>query len=133
MADPTTLPKRALSAEETARVNALSAQAARRVGDKVAIALNLAGDGDRAARLKAQQCRHCFYRVNITLACQAFTCWTCAHCPAEAQHSNSCTPRVCSECSTAFELCTQCGGDIEMRYRLKVKRAMKKGKTAWAI
>lgn len=127
-------PRNTLSAEETARINAVSAQASRRVGDRVAKALELAGDGQHAARLKAQECRHCFYRVSIQLACQAFTSWKCAHCPAEAQHHNSATPRVCAECSAAFELCTQCGGDIEMRFRSKVRRVSKrKGRTAWAI
>lgn len=138
MADPTTpltviAFKRALSAEEVARVNATSAQAARHVGDRVASALLLAGDGEHTKRLAAQQCRHCFYRVSVQIACMAFIRWKCAHCSAEAQHQNSATPRVCTECSAAFELCTECGGDIEMRYRSKVKRVSKRGKTAWAI
>jgi hypothetical protein len=122
-----------LSADETMRINAVSAQAARRVGDRVATALELAGDGQREARLKAKQCRHCFYRISIQLACQAFTSWKCAHCDHEAQHHNSATPRVCGDCSTDFELCTQCGGDIEMRFRTKVKRVSKKRNRAWAI
>jgi hypothetical protein len=118
--------KRTLSADETARVNAVSAAHARRVGDRIAKALTLAGDGEHAARRAAHQCRHCFYRVSVAIACQAFTTWKCAHCDAEAQHPNSATPRVCTDCAEAFELCTECGGDVEMRFRQRVKRVVKK-------
>jgi hypothetical protein len=126
-------PRRTLSAEETLRINATSAMANRRVGDRVASALVLAGDGQRAERLKAQLCRHCFYRVSVQIACQAFTTWKCTHCEADGQHHNSAVPRVCADCSAGFELCTQCGGDIEMRFRSKVKRVGKKRSRAWAI
>lgn len=118
--------KRALSAEETARVNAVSAAHARRVGDRIAKALALAGDAEHVRRRATRQCRHCFYRVSVAIACQAFTTWKCAHCDHEAQHSNSATPRVCAECAGAFELCTACGGDVEMRFRQRVKRVVRR-------
>ena len=107
-----------LTVAELERVNRVSALKAERVASRVALALDLAGDGQREKRVAARQCRGCFY-LDSGLAGQAFTKWTCGLCGKEDMHHNTNTPKLCMECSQAFDLCAMCGGDIEMRCRTK--------------
>ena len=118
---------KALSVAELDRINQVTADRALRVQDVLARAAILAADHERTKRLEARQCRCCYYVRKLTaIVGHGFTKWKCTLCPAEGQHHNTGTPRVCDECSDGFQLCVMCGGDIEMRRKSKFERKWRK-------
>jgi hypothetical protein len=85
-------------------------------------------DADRKGREAHQRCRWCHYARAGRVALQAFTEWTCIVCDvAQPPHHNSNHPKVCVACACANNLCTECGGDFDMRDRRKVERKRAKG------
>jgi len=77
-------------------------------------------DAHREQRLKARECRWCFYRT--TFAGQAFTEWTCWACGKEDSHPNTSTPRLCNECADKLGLCVHCCADRELKRRKTLER-----------
>lgn len=109
---------KALTAAELEQVNAVSSRRAASVSRELARAAILAGDGKLDEREAARQCRGCFYERRRIVG-RAVTSWTCQLCGAPGEHSNTGVPRVCASCSDGYDLCTQCGGDMDMQHRTK--------------
>lgn len=97
----------------TERNLAYIAETERRVADCHA-------DADREARLKARECRWCWYRSGF--AGQAFTEWTCWSCGKEDCHANTAVPRLCNECADRLGLCVRCCADRELKRRKTLER-----------
>jgi hypothetical protein len=116
---------RRITVPEVARVNAVSSSNMLRVHDFIARGLEAANDGKKAERLSACKCIYCFYLNRGRLVGHGFTAWKCLACDFEGQHSNTGVPRYCETCSAELNLCIECGGDLEMRYRRKVVRVRK--------
>ena len=84
-------------------------------------ALKLLHDPDRAKRLEAGECVACFYLRGDRICGQAFTEWECGQCGKQDMHSNTGTPKFCADCSWKYCVCTQCGADLGLRPRRKIK------------
>lgn len=88
----------------------------RRGQEAVASVRSFESDDKIDQRMKAMECRACFY-LSSRIGGQAFSEWTCGVCASDQMHSSTATPRVCSDCAREHSLCTYCGGDLEMRER----------------
>lgn len=66
-------------------------------------------------RAKALECKRCFYLRRSRLAGQAFTDWFCGLCGSREVWGCTHTPKVCKTCAKEHKLCTECGGDLDMR------------------
>jgi hypothetical protein len=97
----------------TERARAYIAETERRVEDSRT-------DACREARLKARECRWCFYRSSF--AGQAFTDWNCWSCGKEDSHANTAVPRLCDTCADKLGLCVRCCADRELKRRKTLER-----------
>ncbi|MDA8195584.1 MAG: hypothetical protein M0Z53_16550 [Thermaerobacter sp.] len=73
---------------------------------------NYESDYQQAQRLRARQCRACYY-LDAGLAGQAFTAYTCQQCEQPRMHHNTHIPTLCDACADVLRACGHCGGDRE--------------------
>ncbi len=90
-------------------------------------ALKFLADADKKKRQEACLCLYCFYVRGPRISGQAFTEWDCEECGEKAMHSNTSVPHYCLDCAWKYNVCADCGADLELRPRLKV-RIINKGK-----
>jgi hypothetical protein len=74
-------------------------------------------DTRKHERLKARECKYCFYFKGMLLAGQAYTRYDCVACKEEHVWSNTSVPPVCTPCAEKYNLCQNCMGDREMTER----------------
>lgn len=74
-------------------------------------------DSEIAERSRVKRCRSCFYFRRSRIGGAAMTRWFCGVCGSPQSASSTATDTVCRTCSDAYNLCTQCGGDLEGRER----------------
>ena len=70
-------------------------------------------DPHRIQREQLRECPVCFY-VDVVVAGQAFTAYTCQRCGKNGMHHDTHVPLLCSECADAIHACVQCGGDRQL-------------------
>lgn len=102
---------------DKASIASNSAQAKRRVENHLKLAEKLAHDGERKLRLEVQLCKACHYFSKIGGA--AITHRECAGCGQDQTYGSTATDVLCQSCASKYELCKQCGGDIDMQSRRK--------------
>jgi hypothetical protein len=95
-----------------------SSMAAARVADAMKLARDLEADAEKQRRLKALECKACFYFSRIGGA--AITEQPCAACAKPQVYANTNTDILCRECASEHKLCKHCGGDIDMRERRRL-------------
>ena len=78
-------------------------------------------DSNKKKRLELGKCKFCFYLHGSGFSGQAISKWNCKVCNDPHVHENTSVPKICYACSDIYELCTVCGGDVEMRMRRKKK------------
>lgn len=78
---------------------------------------NVDTDPEKEKRLKVHECAPCFYgaRGYGRVAGSAMTHWNCGICEREGLASSTHTPKLCCDCGKTHALCTNCGGDLELR------------------
>lgn len=69
----------------------------------------------KAERIKACECKACFYSDRIGGA--AITSRPCMCCNEMQHYGSTATNTLCKPCATKHDLCKRCGGDIELRVR----------------
>ncbi len=70
-------------------------------------------DPENKLREKEQKCRVCYYENY--LAGQAFTKYKCIFCKEEYNHHNTHVPRLCMKCAKKYNICVQCGAEINVK------------------
>ena len=90
-----------------------------RVRDTLKHASNLENDPDRKARLKDCTCVVCYYGSHI--GGQAFTHRDCGECGKDMMYGSTCTDKYYLECAAKFQVCKQCGADVNLVNRRKRK------------
>lgn len=78
-------------------------------------------DSDKPGRARKHECKCCFYLHSPRMAGQAFTKRQCGLCDEIVTHGNTNCPVVCDKCAALHGLCRNCGGDINMKVRRKIK------------
>ena len=58
-------------------------------------------------------CKECEHESRNMFCGQAFTDWKCIKCGKTFMHHNTATPKVCKECSEKYNLCENCGKEID--------------------
>ena len=66
-------------------------------------------------RVKAQECRRCFYYSK--LGGQAITSSNCSICNTELIHGNTNIDELCMDCAKKHKLCKHCCADMELKQR----------------
>ena len=79
-----------------------------------------AADADREARLKASQCRRCFY-VSGRIGGAMMTTKPCRSCGVEMHFGSTCTDALCKGCADKLRLCRHCAADLEDKDRRKLE------------
>lgn len=69
-------------------------------------------DEEAIERLRAQECRACYYLGKGQMVGHAFTSFECASCKQTALHHNTNVTKFCRRCSVEKECCCRCGADI---------------------
>jgi len=69
-------------------------------------------DPKQSQRLKLQKCKYCYY-INIKIALQAFTKFTCKNCKEEFLHHNSNVNKHCMKCAEELNICCHCGAEMD--------------------
>ncbi len=110
--------KSTLTKDMIDRINLISSYASEKVRQAASRAVIIASDGEREIRLEQHLCLKCHY-YGGGFAGQAFTDWSCKLCGKLSSHPNTAVPKLCSECADAYDLCSSCCGDIDMRHRSK--------------
>lgn len=77
-------------------------------------------DTHRGARLKALECKACFYTAGMRISGRAMTAWNCIRCEAESVYASTDIPTLCRACAEATKLCAHCGGDRGGKKRTKL-------------
>lgn len=91
---------------------------ARTTGDAtVAKALKYLDDPDRLLRIKASQCKTCFYVLYTRMGQEVDTERPCGVCGKIESYTSTSTDPICYHCAVENELCKRCGGDLHMRPR----------------
>ena len=72
-------------------------------------------DEDRVARLKASNCKFCYYIYNSRIGGAAMTERPCGICGKVVMYGSTCTDAVCHDCAKKHSLCVHCGADLELR------------------
>jgi hypothetical protein len=67
-------------------------------------------DEEKDRRILLSECPYCFY--GVFMAGQAFTDFSCKICDKAERHFNTNIPIICNECATKYNLCIQCGCDM---------------------
>lgn len=75
------------------------------------------GDTERKQRLIESCCKSCWYFMRPRIGGAAMTTWYCGMCAKRALDGSTATDRVCLACAKEHRLCTQCGGDLDMRVK----------------
>jgi DNA-directed RNA polymerase subunit RPC12/RpoP len=78
-------------------------------------------DPDQAKRKESLKCKRCFYLRAGGFAGQAFTEQDCGICETTMIFSSTATDVVCPDCAKAHDICVECGGNIEIKVKKKVK------------
>lgn len=81
-----------------------------RVTNALELAQKLTDDPERLHRLKAQECKACWYFNQF--GGQAITTRPCAACTEVITWGNTNCPVLCVPCAKAIKLCRHCGSDI---------------------
>lgn len=102
---------------DKASIASNSAQAKRRVDHHLKLADKLTNDGERKLRFEVQLCKACYYFSKIGGA--AITNRECAGCGQDQTYGSTATDTLCLPCASKYDLCKQCGGDIDMQIRRK--------------
>jgi hypothetical protein len=71
-------------------------------------------DADQGLRVQAMECRTCFYIKSSRVGGAAMTTWECGVCAKPDIHGSTATPVVCDACAKEYDLCRNCGGDLNM-------------------
>ena len=100
--------------EKLRRINDATSWSKQLYQERVKAVLDAEEDKDQAIRLRACQCKWCYYINNRRMAGAAFTRWFCKLCDREDMHSNTATPKVCRSCSEKYRACVSCGGDLNL-------------------
>lgn len=100
---------------DKASIASNSAQAKRRVDGHLKLAEKLKSDGERKLRLEVQLCKACHYFSRIGGA--AITHRECSACGEDQVYGSTATDALCLGCASKYDLCKQCGGDVEMQLR----------------
>jgi len=72
-------------------------------------------DARRSDRLKACECKTCFYLRAVRLGGHTPTTAPCRLCGAEMLFGSTVTTEICASCSAENESCRMCMADIELR------------------
>lgn len=81
---------------------------------------NFDADARGEERKKRGQCKACFHLKAGSIAGQACTTRQCGLCATVIMHGNTNCPVLCPACAAKMQLCTQCGGDLNMKTRRKL-------------
>ena len=52
------------------------------------------------------ECEKC--KLKSQISGQAFTTYVCENCEERCMHPNTCTPRICRQCSEELNICRRC-------------------------
>jgi hypothetical protein len=74
-------------------------------------------DARREKRERQIVCKSCFYLSGGRIGGSAMTRWWCGICASKQIAGSTATGEVCLSCAKTHNLCTRCGGDLEMRER----------------
>lgn len=82
-------------------------------------------DALQSQRLKARECKACYYLFSPRMAGQAMTERECLGpgCNARILWHNTAVPLLCEKCADKHRLCRRCGSTIDMRERRKQLQA----------
>ncbi len=112
--------KKKLSSAQISRINEISSFKSKKVNKALSKALELATDSSKKDRIAGRKCACCYYTIGYSrIAGAAFTEWNCEICGKLSIYSNTAIPKCCDECSDNYDLCVECGGDINMKNRRK--------------
>lgn len=79
------------------------------------LAETLHDDPKKDERLKAQECKVCFYTTKV--AGNRVTSTTCTLCETQLTHATTSCDALCIVCAKENNLCKHCAGDIDMKQR----------------
>lgn len=74
-------------------------------------------DADQTERLKARECKLCFYIRKHRIGGAAMTDAECQGCQKVMGFSSTATDKFCRDCSDKYRVCTRCGADMELASR----------------
>lgn len=74
-------------------------------------------DQDKGRRFEQGHCLSCHYFRSYRVGGAVGTRWHCGICGSEQWSGSTAVDKVCLPCAKEHKLCTQCGGDVEMRDR----------------
>ena len=78
-------------------------------------------DPDKKERLSKSICSSCWYNEYGRIGGAAMTSQPCGLCGKDQIYSSTATDVLCTPCALSNELCKQCGADVRLRPRRKLK------------
>lgn len=72
------------------------------------------GDTGKDKRLKALECKYCFYFNRPRIAGRALVRKECSYCGMDIHWPNTAVPYICATCAVDYNCCLNCGGDRDM-------------------